>query len=131
MDRLCEIFEDRKRVLVRAEFAGSGKRYACIHMQKRGHKVVFVCPTNKLCQESNDEDDDIVAVAANRFFGVGLTDESRAARFDDSEFDIVVFDEAFLLDTRSWPASKGTPKNTPKRSHWRPAIRTSWNPWSP
>ena len=55
-DKICEIFEERRRVVVRAEFAGSGKSYACMHMQKRGHKVIFVCPTNQLCQEIMEED---------------------------------------------------------------------------
>jgi superfamily II DNA or RNA helicase len=34
--------------MVRADYPGSGKSFACKHMEKRGHKVLFVCPTNKL-----------------------------------------------------------------------------------
>jgi hypothetical protein len=37
VDRLCEIFEEKRRVVVRAEFAGSGKSYACKHLKNRGH----------------------------------------------------------------------------------------------
>jgi hypothetical protein len=44
-DKLCEIIEKEKRMMIRAEFAGSGKSYTCKHMEKRGHNVVFVCPT--------------------------------------------------------------------------------------
>ena len=48
---MCKICEEKKRVLIRASLPGSGKYYACEHMKKRGHKVVFVCPTNKLVQK--------------------------------------------------------------------------------
>ena len=37
-------------------------------MRERDHKVLFVCPTNKLCQEINEEDDGIIkAVTINHF----------------------------------------------------------------
>jgi hypothetical protein len=83
--------------------------------------VVIVCPTNKLCQETNkkddennegdadtnkkdgetkEEDDDVDAVTYNHFFGVGLTDESHIKRFNDSAYDVVVFDEICMLGTR-------------------------------
>ena len=47
-DKLCEIFEQKKRVMIRAEYAGCGKSFACEHMAKRGRNVLFVCPTNVL-----------------------------------------------------------------------------------
>ena len=112
-DRLCEIFEKKQRVLVQAEFAGSGKSSACKHMVERGHRVLFVCPTNKLCQEvvakeKEDEEDDnedeegpkIKAVTVNQFFGMGIADESSIKRFDARGYDVVVFDEIYQLDTR-------------------------------
>jgi hypothetical protein len=49
-DELCNIFEDYKRVIVRADIPGCGKSYACEKMKARGHNVLFVCPTNKLVQ---------------------------------------------------------------------------------
>ena len=45
---ICKVFEEKKRVMVRAVYAGSGKSYAASYMEKLGHKVLFVCPTNKL-----------------------------------------------------------------------------------
>ena len=36
---ICKLFEDHKRVMVRAEYAGSGKTYACKYMEQLGHKV--------------------------------------------------------------------------------------------
>ena len=50
-DEMCKIFEEKKRVMIRASLPGSGKSYACEHMKKRGHNVLFVCPTNKLVQK--------------------------------------------------------------------------------
>ena len=48
---ICKFLEQYKRVMVRAEFAGCGKSYACKEMEKLGHKVLFVCPTNVLTQK--------------------------------------------------------------------------------
>ena len=50
-DKKCDIFEEKKRVMIRANLPGSGKSYACEHMKTRDHNVLFVCPTNKLVQK--------------------------------------------------------------------------------
>ena len=55
-----------KRVMVRAEYVGCGKSYACKEMEKRGHKVLFVCPTNRLSQNNKEN-----GVTLHRFFSVG------------------------------------------------------------
>ena len=47
---MCKLFEQCQRIMVRAEYAGCGKSYACKEMEKLGHKLLFVCPTNKLAQ---------------------------------------------------------------------------------
>ncbi len=59
-------------------------------MEARGHKVLFVCPTNKLAQENLEN-----GVTLNSFFGVGMTDDAtqRMPKFDDSIYDVIVFDE--------------------------------------
>ena len=38
VDRLCNLFEEHKRVMIRAEFAGSGKSFCCKRMLHKGHK---------------------------------------------------------------------------------------------
>ena len=53
--------------MVRAEYVGCGKSYACKEMEKRGHKVLFVCPTNRLSQNNKEN-----GVTLNRFFSVGM-----------------------------------------------------------
>ena len=62
---ICKLFEQYKRVMVRAEYAGCGKSYACKEMEKLGYKVLFVCPTNKLAQNNKDN-----GVTLNKFFSV-------------------------------------------------------------
>ena len=52
VNEMCDHFETHKRVMVRAEFAGCGKSYACKAMEAKGHKVLFVCTTNKLAQNN-------------------------------------------------------------------------------
>ena len=42
MDTICKHFEEKKRIMKRAEYAGCGKSYACKQMEQRGHKVLFV-----------------------------------------------------------------------------------------
>ena len=53
-DELCDLFSEHRRVMVRAEYAGCGKSYACKAMEKRGLRVLFVCPTNKLVQNNRE-----------------------------------------------------------------------------
>ena len=95
LDKLCGYFELHRRVMVRAEFAGCGKSYACRHMEKRGHKVLFVAPTNKLAYNYGAD-----GCTINRFVGIGLTEESKMARFDASSYDTIVFDEIFFSSVR-------------------------------
>ena len=42
VSEMCTHFEEHRRVMVRAEFAGCGKSFACKAMEARGHKVLFV-----------------------------------------------------------------------------------------
>ena len=95
VDKLCGLFEEHRRVMVRAEFAGCGKSYTCKHMANRGHKVLFVCPTNKLASNYGEH-----GVTLNKFFSIGMTEDSKMARFDDSPYDTVVFDEIFFASIR-------------------------------
>ncbi len=64
-DAMCEIFEEKKRLMIRANLPGSGKSYACEQIRNRGHNVLFVCPTKKLVQKYGSS-----GVTINRFFSV-------------------------------------------------------------
>ncbi|MFM7853741.1 MAG: hypothetical protein ACKO96_17915, partial [Flammeovirgaceae bacterium] len=47
-DKMCGYIEERKRMLIRAEYGGCGKSYTCKLMETNVYKVLFVCPTYKL-----------------------------------------------------------------------------------
>lgn len=69
--------------------------YACEQMMKRGHNVLFVCPTNKLhCKYGAN------GCTINKFLGIGMTEESNMAKFDDARYDPIVFGEIFFSSTR-------------------------------
>jgi hypothetical protein len=50
-DEICSLFEQYKHIIIRAEYGGSGKSYACAYMRKKGYNVLFVSPTNVLSKE--------------------------------------------------------------------------------
>jgi hypothetical protein len=93
---LCNLFEQHKRVVIRAELAGCGKSYCCEQMKTKGHNVLFVCPTNVLADKYGDD-----GITLNKFFSIGMTEESKLARFDDSPYDTIVFDEIFFYNIRN------------------------------
>ena len=81
--------------MIRAEYAGCGKSYACERMQQREHNVLFVCPTNVLAAKYGGN-----GVTINIFFSIGMTEDSKLKRFDDTPYDTIVFDEIFFHDIR-------------------------------
>ncbi len=54
VNKLCDLFEKHRWVMLRAVYTGSGKSFACKAMEQRGHQVLFVCPTNKLVQNNRE-----------------------------------------------------------------------------
>jgi len=94
VDEICNIFETHKRVMIRADLPGSGKSYACEQMSKRGHKVLFVCPTNKLVQKYG-----VTGITVNKFFGMAINDEV-LSKFDAAEYNVIVFDEIYFCDVQ-------------------------------
>ena len=92
-DEMCDIFEEKRRVMIRANLPGSGKSYACEHMKTRGHNVLFVCPTNKLVQKYK-----AAGITINKFFSIGINANAKMSKFDDSNYDTIVFDEIYMSD---------------------------------
>ena len=99
--------------MVRAEFASFGKSYTCKHMANRGHKVLFVCPTNKLASNYGEHGEH--GVTLNKFFSIGMTEDSKMARFDDSPYDSVVFDEIFFASIRKLARIKNYADKHPEK----------------
>jgi len=110
VSELCDHFEKHRRVMVRAQFAGCGKSHACKAMESRGHNVLFVCPTNKLAQNNKDK-----GVTLNSFFGIGMSEDvtKKISKFDDSGFDVIVFDEIYFANVRMLARIRSYAKNNP------------------
>ena len=64
-------------------------------METRGHKVLYVCPTNKLASNYGDN-----GCTINKFFSIGMTEQTQMAKFHDSKYDTIVFDEIFFSSIR-------------------------------
>ena len=90
---MCAKIATRNPVIIRARFAGSGKRYISEYFQNMGKKVLFVVPTNRLLQEKEVE-----ATTYNKFFSIAVHDDvgEKLPQFDYSSFDIIVFDEIYM-----------------------------------
>ena len=82
--------------MIRAEYAGSGKSFTCEHMLHRGHKVLFVCPTNVLAKKYDEN-----GITLHKFFSIGMMGDSKIAKFDDRPYDTIVFDE-ISITRGSW-----------------------------
>ena len=74
--------------------------------------MLFVCPTNKLAQNNKD-----AGVTSNAFFSVGMTDDAtqRMSKFDDSSYDVIVFDEIYFLATHMLAKVKRYIENNPQK----------------
>jgi hypothetical protein len=105
---ICSVFEDKKRVMVRAEYAGCGKSYAASYMEKFGHKVLFVCPQNKLAFNSG-------GITAHKFFGYGASDDVNVAKFDATDYDVIVFDEIYMSAMKVLRGIKRYCENNPDK----------------
>ena len=70
-----------------------GKSYACKLHGKSGYNVLFVCPTNKLVQNDN-------GLMLFNFSSIGMTEETKMKKFDDSEYDVIVFDEIYFANVQ-------------------------------
>ena len=62
-------------------------------MKDRGHKVLFVCPTNKLVQKYK-----AAGITINKLFSIGINANAKMTKFDDSNYDTIVFDEVCMSD---------------------------------
>eukprot|EP00438_Fugacium_kawagutii_P025372 Skav203192 [mRNA] locus=scaffold3430:4676:8188:+ [translate_table: standard] len=82
---------EKKQVMIRAKYAGSGKSYIGKHFEKMGYRTLFVVPQNMLKQECDCE-----AVTLNTFFSVPVHKGDKLPLFDYSEFNVIFFDEIYM-----------------------------------
>ena len=98
-----------KRLMIRGFVAGTGRSHICKKMIDRGHKVLFVVPTNELGQECGCE-----WTTLNKFFGIAFGDE-KIMKFDSSEFDVIVFDEIYFHNVGKWALIREYERNNPEK----------------
>ena len=65
---ICQILEEHKQVMIKANTSGCGKSYVCGCMADLGHKVMFTCPINKLVQKYEAANDNITRVTVQVFW---------------------------------------------------------------
>jgi superfamily II DNA or RNA helicase len=79
-------FIEHKRVFVMGLYPGTGKSYLCEYMKNLNYNILVVCPTNQLAQDKN-------GITLNKFFSVGMTEDTKMNKFDDSKYYVIIFDE--------------------------------------
>ena len=105
---IAEEIVKHKNVLIRARYPGSGKTYSCQQIENLGYTVLFVCPTNVGAQKNN-------GITINKFFGVGLSENSKMERFNDKPYDCIVFDEIYMCDIQMLTRIKNYCQNNPDK----------------
>ena len=98
VNELYDKIVEHKHVIIRAAMPGSGKSYACEYFKEKGHKILFVCPTNVLVQKYRLKGID--AVTVDKFFSISMCPNVKLKRFNHSNYDTVIFDEIYFLDMR-------------------------------
>ena len=88
---ICEKIIRRKRMMLRAKYAGSGKSFMGKHLQKMGYKTLFVVPQNMLKQEI-----DCDAETLNKFFSIPVFKGDSLPPYDYSGYKVIVFDEIYM-----------------------------------
>ena len=88
---ICEKNIRRKRMMLRAKYAGSGKSFIGKYLQKMGYETLFVVPQNMLKQEI-----DCDAETLNKFFSIPVFKGDDLPRFDYSGYQVIVFDEIYM-----------------------------------
>ena len=91
VERICKDIVRKRNCMIRANYAGAGKSSIGKHLALMGHNVLLVVPQNMLKQEVECE-----AVTMNSSFGIAMSNESKMPKYDQSELDVIVFDEIFM-----------------------------------
>ena len=92
-EAICRQLIEHRRVINLGELPGVGKSYNCKYLSTLGYNVLLICPTNELCKDNENND---LAITTNRFFGVSVSEEAKMKKFDDSPYDVIVFEEIYL-----------------------------------
>jgi len=89
-------------------YPGTGKSYLCEYMEKLGYNILVVCPTNQLAQDKH-------GITLNKFFSVGMTEDTKMNKFDDSKYDVIIFDELYFTNIDMLRRIKNYVDNNPDK----------------
>ena len=97
-ESICKKVIKQNPVIIRGKFPGTGKSYIGQHFQKMSKNVLFVVPTNRQLQEIQDKG--IEATTYNKFFSIAVHEDAgeKLPIYDYSPFDVIVFDEIYMLN---------------------------------
>ena len=96
---ICEkILTANAPVIIKAKYAGSGKSYIGEYFAQMNNQVLFVMPNNRQLQEKLC--DGLEATTYNKFFSIAVDEEEKGnmPKFDYSMYDVIVFDEVFMVN---------------------------------
>ena len=97
-ESICKKVVKQNPVIIRGKFPGTGKSYIGQYFQKMNKNVLFVVPTNRQLQEIQDKG--IEATTYNKFFSIAVHEDAgeKLPIYDYSPFDVIVFDEIYMLN---------------------------------
>ena len=90
-EAICQKIIRRKRCLIRARFAGSGKSHIGKYFNKLGYNTLFVVPQNMLKQEIECD-----AETLNTFFSIPVCGGDKLPKYDYSGYNVIFFDEIYM-----------------------------------
>ena len=98
-ESICKYIQDRTEpVIILGKFPGTGKSAIGEYFAQMNKNVLFVMPNDRQLQEKLC--DGLEATTYNKFFSVAVDDErGKMPKFDYSPYDVIVFDEVFMLGT--------------------------------
>ena len=88
---ICQQIIRKKRCLIRAKYAGSGKSHIGKYFNKLGYNTLFVVPQNMLKQEVECD-----AETLNTFFSIPVFKGDNLPRYDYSPYNVIFFDEIYM-----------------------------------
>ena len=91
VESTCNKIIEKRRVMIRAKFAGSGTSFIGKYMENLGYNTLFVVPQNLLKQEIECD-----AVTVNTFFSIPVDKGDDLPKIDYSDFQCIVFDEIYM-----------------------------------
>lgn len=97
-DNIINFIKEKKRVFIKGMYPGVGKSTVAKNLANQlKNNCLFILPYNKLCQ--NLKKDKFQAITFNKLFGLDINENENKnmKKFDISDFEMICFDEAYLL----------------------------------